>query len=372
MSHTAQDTPTGSAHSGKANASGNNASGSSSASNSSGLATAGSSVATTAKTQPGPLVKTAGALVWRERDRGLEVQLVHRPHYDDWSWPKGKLDTGEALQTAAIRELAEETRKPVILGQPLPGSSYLLDNGTPKTVAYWVARRATRKTDLGPLMARSTVEFAQASEIDRAKWFTVTEAASQLTNPANQPPLDALVQAHRKGYLKTHAVVIARHGKALPRATWYDEEANRPLTPIGYAHAAALIPLLAAYGVSRAVSSRWERCAATVEPYIRAANLRPWFSDNLTEASHERSPARVAATVRQLLDSGVSSVLCTHRPVLPTVFDVISQHSSRAVANQLPSDDPFLQPGEAIVAHIALTGKGPRVIAVEHLQPELY
>jgi 8-oxo-dGTP diphosphatase len=221
-------------------------------------------------------------------------------------------------------------------------------------------------------MARDTVEFASRDEIDSTKWLSAEDALKRLTREADKVPLQALIEAHASGRLDTHVVVIARHGKAKPRASWHDEEATRPLTPIGYAHSAALVPVLSAYGVSRAVSSRWERCAATVEPYVGAANLRPWFSDNLTEVSHERSPARVAATVRQLLETPVSTVLCTHRPVLPTVFDVVGQHAKRSIADLLPSKDPFLEPGEALIAHVTMTAKGPRIIAVEHVAPELY
>jgi 8-oxo-(d)GTP phosphatase len=132
------------------------------------------------------------------------------------------------------------------------------------------------------------------------------------------------------------------------------------------------VPVLAAYGVTSVVSSRWERCAATIEPYVRASRARPELSDHLGEAEHERSPSRVAATVRDLLVSGRSSVLCTHRPVLPTVLDVLGQHSRRAVANVLPSRDPFLEPGDLLVAHVAATGKGPRVVAVEKVTPPVF
>src|ERR671916_1680178 len=141
---------------------------------------------------------------------------------------------------------------------------------------------------------------------------------------------------------------------------------------MGPGHAAALVPVLAAYGVGTVVSSRWERCAATIDPYVRASGLRPTYSENLGEAQHERSPSRVAATVRELLESERSSVLCTHRPVLPTVLDVLGQHSRRAVANALPAQDPFLEPGEMLVAHVAATGKGPRVVAAEKITPPVY
>ncbi|WP_425955248.1 NUDIX hydrolase [Xylanimonas sp. McL0601] len=318
-----------------------------------------------------PAVRTAGGLVWRVRDGKLQVQLVHRPRYDDWSWPKGKLDAGESLHAAAVREIAEETAKPVVLGVPLPSMRYRMPDGRWKTVSYWASRRVKSDGDTQAHSARPIVPPASKEEIDRVRWLDVEEASARLTRRTDRKPLVALVAEFEQGRLATHAVVIARHGRALARTSWFGEEQDRPLTPIGHAHAAALVPVLSAYGVSRVVSSRWERCAATVAPYVRAAHLRPWYSEHLTETHHEQSPARVARTVRQLLEAQTSAVLCTHRPVLPTVLDVLGQHSRRAVADLLPSEDPFLEPGELLVAHVATTPRGPRVVAVEHVVPPL-
>ncbi|RPF23179.1 NUDIX hydrolase [Myceligenerans xiligouense] len=333
----------------------------------------------TAPLRPGdahaPVIDSAGGLVWRLRGGALQVQLVHRPKYDDWSWPKGRLDDGESSQAAAIREVAEETGKPIVLGRPLPGLQYLTPEGRVKRVRYWAARRARKGKDSYTLAARAPVAPVNRREIDRTEWLAPDDAADRLTRSADQRPLEALVAAHEEGLLDTRVVVVARHGLAYPRAVWHGSERNRPLTPIGHAHAAALVPVLAAYGVEQAVSSRWERCATTIDPYVRAAGLRPSFSENLTEAQHERSPSRVAATMHDLLaDTSDSSVLCTHRPVMPTVLDALAQRASQEVADVLPARDPFLEPGELLVAHVASTGKGsePRVVAVEHVTPPLH
>ncbi|ACZ29340.1 NUDIX hydrolase [Xylanimonas cellulosilytica DSM 15894] len=316
-------------------------------------------------------VRTAGGLVWRVRGGRLQVLLVHRPRYDDWSWPKGKLEIGESHQAAAVREIAEETGKPVVLGAPLPSLRYRMPDGRWKTVTYWAARRSRTIDDFAALAARHPVPPVSEEEIDQTRWLDVAAATAKLTRRTDRKPLVALAEEFEQGRLPTHVVVIARHGKAMARSTWPGDEATRPLTPMGHAHAAAIVPVLAAYGVTRVVSSRWERCAATVAPYVQAARLKPWYSEHLTETEHERSPARVAATVRELLETPSSVVLCTHRPVLPTVLDVLGQHSRRSVADKLPSDDPFLDPGELLVAHVARTGKGPRVVAVEKVTPPL-
>src|SRR5690606_39616844 len=88
-------------------------------------------------------VLAAGTVVWRLDERKkLEVLLVHRPRYDDWSWPKGTQANGETLAACAVRETEEETGVPVILGQPLPKVSYKLGNGVRKEVHFWAARPA--------------------------------------------------------------------------------------------------------------------------------------------------------------------------------------------------------------------------------------
>ncbi|MEV7963069.1 NUDIX hydrolase [Oerskovia paurometabola] len=319
-----------------------------------------------------PVIESAGGLVWRVRDGELQVKLVHRPRYDDWSWPKGKLDPGEAFQTAAVREVAEETGRPVVLGVPLPGLQYLTPEGRVKRVHYWAARQAKRVRDAGPLAARAPVPPVSVDEIDDSVWLGVEDAARRVTRKADRGPLAALAEEFAQDRLATRVVVIARHGKAVTRAAWHGAEEDRPLTPAGHAQSAALVPVLAAYGVNAVVTSRWNRCEQTISPYAEAARLDRISIDHLSEAQHERSPSRVARTVRELLESERSTVLCTHRPVLPTVLDVLGQHSRRPVANALPSRDPFLEPGEMLVAHVADTAKGPRVLAAEKVAPPLH
>nr|WP_107498947.1 NUDIX hydrolase [Actinacidiphila yeochonensis] len=112
---------------------------------------------------------------------GIEVALVHRPRYDDWSLPKGKLKAGEDFPAAAIRETREETGVECVLGDPLP-SVYYRAGGRPKEVRYWAAE------------AGSGV-FAANREVDRVEWLPPADAARRLTHDHDRPLISALLEA---------------------------------------------------------------------------------------------------------------------------------------------------------------------------------
>ncbi len=125
-----------------------------------------------------PQVRAAGGLVWRaamvpdgdaSARPGYEVVLVHRGRYDDWSFPKGKLDRGESYANAALREVAEETGLVCALGVELPSTRYRDQRGRDKLVRYWTMR----VVDLRP--------WAPNSEIDARLWVPVDEARDMLT-----------------------------------------------------------------------------------------------------------------------------------------------------------------------------------------------
>lgn len=130
-------------------------------------------------------IRAAGVLMWRPSSPGggLEVVLVHRPRYDDWSWPKGKLKRGEDFPAAAVREAREETGMDCELGAPLPTSHYLVD-GRPKEVRYWEARAGGGR-------------FEPNDEIDRVEWLTPAAARHRLTHDRDRPLLDAFLRMPR-------------------------------------------------------------------------------------------------------------------------------------------------------------------------------
>jgi 8-oxo-dGTP diphosphatase len=116
-------------------------------------------------------VKASGGVVWRRGERGVEVVVVHRPRYDDWSLPKGKLDPGEGWEQAAVREVEEEVGLRCSLGEELPPTSYTDHKGRAKVVRYWL------------MEPEGEPPFEPNDEVDEMRWLTPTEAAGTLSYP---------------------------------------------------------------------------------------------------------------------------------------------------------------------------------------------
>ncbi len=118
-----------------------------------------------------PTVQAAGGVVTRNSaDGGLEFLVVHRPRYDDWSLPKGKLEDGESIEDAARREVLEETGMRVELGAALPATEYVDRHGRPKVVHYWIMT-----------VTGEAPPWQPNDEVDGVRWITADEAAKLLS-----------------------------------------------------------------------------------------------------------------------------------------------------------------------------------------------
>jgi 8-oxo-dGTP diphosphatase len=289
-----------------------------------------------AQTVSAPIV-SAGAVVLRKGAGGPEVLLVHRPKYDDWSFPKGKADPGEHVTTAAVREVAEETGLDVRLGPPLPGQEYVVRNGRSrlKHVHYWVGR---------VVGGDDVSTYRPNQEIDGVVWLPLEEAGAVLSYRRDRELLDAVGPVRKN----TVPLVVLRHAAAVPRKRWDGDDRKRPLDDVGEEQARRIAPLLQAYGVRRVVTSTSRRCRATLEPFVEAADLDV---ETLTELSEEEaSPRRVEKQVRQLIEAKQPAVVCTHRPVLPYLWDALGVRPTA-----LPA-------GAMLVVH----HRRGNVVAVEH------
>lgn len=314
-------------------------------------------------------VRAAGALVWRVRGGRLQVLLVHRPSYDDWSWPKGKQEPDEHLTVCAVREVEEETGYRVVLGQPLASVRYQVNGGGKTKESHYWSATLERK---GPwAKARGPVKRASRSEVDQIKWFDAQDAFAKLTYAHDRDPLAQLVDQWEDDRLDTWTVAIVRHGRAKKRSAWKGGEASRPLTDVGQQQARLLVQMLSAYGISHVTSSPWERCLATVRPYAAAAGIKPEKRDELTEAAHAKNAKPVRALVDDELNGASRSVaICTHRPVLPTVFEQLTMHTQNRIRRQLPQRDPWMLTGEVVIAHMTHHARrGAVVVAMEKHRP---
>jgi 8-oxo-dGTP diphosphatase len=254
------------------------------------------------------LVRAAGCVVWRFGSDEPEVLLVHRPRYDDWSFPKGKLDPGETEFAAAVREVAEETGLRVGLGPPLPDQHYSIDNGQPKVVSYWAAM---------PADGADIASYQRNDEIDDLQWVTLTQASMQLTHPRDGELLESFAQS---GY-ESSPLLIIRHGQARSRKGWHRDDSERPLKVAGKRQAEALIPLLSAYGVSSVLTSDAARCVDTVLPYVNTSKVRIRLDTALSQ--DHMHPAKISRQVKKAMESSKRMAVCSHRPVLPTIFEEI-------------------------------------------------
>ena len=296
-------------------------------------------------------VVAAGAIVWRLNRGELEVLMIHRDRYNDWSWPKGKLDEGETMPECAAREVFEEVGLDIELGIPLPAMTYEVGSGS-KVVYYWAAK------------APSTKPVPDGRETDAVRWCTPKTAGKWLTNPGDMAPLESLVQAHKAGTLDTQPFLVVRHAKAKPRSNWTREEGKRPLAATGQRQALAVARLLDAWRPERVASSPWTRCVQTITPYVKQHRFTVKLLNPTTEHEANRHPAKARKAVAKLLDKRRPQVLCTHRPVLPLVLAELTGRMDESLAAFLPAEDPYLRPGSLLVLHQPSAGKR-KLVSVE-------
>jgi len=305
-------------------------------------------------------VTAAGAIPWRLNKGALEVLLIHRPKYDDWSWPKGKIDPGETIPECAVREVFEEIGVRATLGIPLPPIHYHVTAGL-KVVHYWAVH-------LNSALLNGNGIKPDGKEVDAVMWAGPERAAQYLSNPSDVAPLKELAKAHANGELETWPLILVRHAKAKPRSSWTKAEGSRPLAATGQRQALAVQRLLEAWKPLRIVSSPWTRCVATIAPYAKAAGAKVKLVDALTEHAHERKPKKTADIVSALFDKQQAVAVCTHRPALPTILKTLARHMGPELGELLPKEDPYLTPGEMIVCQVS-RANGGRIVAVEQVKP---
>jgi 8-oxo-dGTP diphosphatase len=244
-------------------------------------------------------------VLWRPAGRGVEVCLVHRPRYDDWSLPKGKLHAGEHPLACAVREVREETG---VLGVPrlrLPSTSYRLPAGEDKRVDWWSLRAA----DGVPVQPHD-------EEADDVRWLPPDAAAALLSYPDDRDVLALFARIRT-----TAAIALVRHARAGKRDTWSGPDEARPLDDAGRAQAEALALLLTLFRPARLLSATPRRCVQTVAALAAESDLTIEADSSFDEpgpgqTKGERA-AVAAARLRDLAEDGTTVVVCSQGKVIP-------------------------------------------------------
>jgi 8-oxo-dGTP pyrophosphatase MutT (NUDIX family)/phosphohistidine phosphatase SixA len=289
------------------------------------------------------MILAGGAVVARDHpSQGIEVVIIHRARYDDWTLPKGKIEAGEPVPVCAVREVREETGVTIRLGVPLDSVIYEAGGAGLKKVDYWAG------------VVLDSVPRAPDTEVDGVSWLPVGAALERLSYSHDH----FLVQQYLE-QPPTTPLILLRHAKAMDRKDWSRRDASRPINARGRRQSRLLIPMLGAYGVTRLVSSSATRCVVTLLPYAHQRELTIETYGLLSEEEGQKNPKSVTQLLREVraatLEANEPTAVCVHRPVLPQILEALDIAPTT------------LATGEFVVAHLTADGT---VHAVEKHRPQ--
>jgi 8-oxo-(d)GTP phosphatase len=246
-------------------------------------------------------------VLWRpgyadSAEGAIEVAVIHRPRYDDWSLPKGKVDPGETAPVAAVREVFEETGQRCVLGRGLDTVSYPIDLGI-KKVYYWAARSTGG-------------EFTPGKEVDELFWLPVVDAMKKLDYAQDRKVL----RRFAKQPADTQTVLVVRHGTAGSKSRYSGDDTKRPLDKRGRAQAEALVPQLLAFGASEVYAADRVRCHQTLEPLAAELGVRIHTERALTEEAYAKSPKRARHQMLRIAAHGGTPAICSQGKVIPDLI----------------------------------------------------
>ena len=275
------------------------------------------------------LIQAAGAVLWRKSDISqLEIAVIHRPRYDDWSLPKGKVESGESHISAGYREIQEETGYESTFGPEIGTVVYKLE-GAPKEVRYWAAA-ATLKTGT-----------PNPQEVDEVLWLEPKKAKEKLSNKDDRAIVDFFLEFGED----TFPIILLRHAKALKRTEWDGDDGDRPLEHRGQLQAKRLLPIYLPYGISEVHTSDALRCIETIDLMTRLIEKTAIFSADLSEYGYAKDKEAPLDYVQDLMDRGISAIVCSHNPIIPKVVKKL------VGKKYFKSMDRELEPAQAIVLH---------------------
>ena len=307
-----------------------------------------------------PPVLAAGAICWRIVGGKVRILLVNRTQHKDTSLPKGKVEPGELLPQTAVREIAEETGLTVGLGAPLGEVRYKIPSGRNKIVYYWSAEVDAH--------ALETARFRPNDEITSLEWVSISKARNRLTYPHDVDIVNAFSERWKEGRARTFAVIVVRHGKAVPAEAWDGPDATRPLLLRGTAQAAEIAPGIAAYLPEKILTSTAARCLATIAPLAALTGVKPKQVSGLSQDAFESDEATVAEILAKRMKSQKSVVLCSHGPVIPEIIRQLATLTTTPHTSDV-ADLAALSTGEFSVLHISTQHPRSGFVAMETHSP---
>ncbi|MFB7717374.1 MULTISPECIES: NUDIX domain-containing protein [unclassified Nocardia] len=259
---------------------------------------------------PDPRVKAnipaAGAVLWRYApDGAIEIALVHRPKYDDWSLPKGKVDPGESLVMTTVREVAEETGIHSRLGRYLGHVTYpVTGHRKLKRVDYWAAQILDG-------------DFESNAEVDVLQWHRIDGLMDALSYPMDRH----IVRNFLRLPPDTATMLLVRHAKAGRRDRFAGADEDRPLEKAGRAQARELVPNLLAFGPTEIHSAPPVRCVQTVTPIAEKLGLDIELEPQLSETGYAAAPDTARKRIRDLAAEREIPVICSQGKVIPDLLE---------------------------------------------------
>jgi len=290
-------------------------------------------------------VLAAGAVLWRAQDHtgAPEIAIIHRPRYDDWSLPKGKVDPGETEPVTAVREIEEETGFRAHLGRRLPTVSYPVDHGV-KKVRYWAARCVSG-------------EFAANHEVDELRWVPPEQAMADLVYPHDRKVLRRFL----KQPADTTTVLIVRHATAGSKSRYRGDDRKRPLDKRGRAQAESLVGQLLAFGAGELFAADRVRCAQTIAPLAEELGVEISGETELTEEAYADDRKAARHRILEIAETARTPVICTQGRVIP---DLIAWWCER---DGVRPDKSRNRKGSTWVMSLS----GGRLIAADHISSPL-
>jgi 8-oxo-dGTP pyrophosphatase MutT (NUDIX family)/phosphohistidine phosphatase SixA len=252
-------------------------------------------------------IRAAGGVVWRGRRGGVDVALVHRPRYDDWSLPKGKLDAGESELAAAVREVGEEIGSRVAVSRRITTIAYDVA-GTRKSVAYWVMHHLDGR-------------FEPNHEVDAVEWMSPTAARARMTYDIERRVVDDFAAVP----LPESVIVLVRHAKAGKRSEWRGADNLRPLEATGHAQAHRLIGFLTPFAPDQVITASPLRCVDTVAPVADALGLALVVDPVFDDEAYSAAPGPTETALLALAKPGRVTVVCSQGHTIPNLVDRLAR-----------------------------------------------